>query len=121
MTWAERVGDLATNVALVLINFLRIFTLVLRIAADKIDDFVTSLAERSEGGISRTGIGNSAWISLPASVAWGIAAVVLRAASVITVFARQITATTDGFLEALAGETEGDLEPPSIPETYSGA
>jgi len=119
MTWAERVGDLATNIVLVIINFLRIFTLLLRIAAEWIDRFVTSLAERSEGGISRTGSSGNAWISLPASVAWGIAAVLLRAASVITVFVRQITATVDGFLEALAGESGGEPEPP--PPSYGDA
>jgi len=113
MTWAERVGDLATNVALVFINFLRIFTLILRIAADKIDGFVTSLAERSEVGISRTGASGAAWIALPASVAWGIAAVLLRATSVITVFTRQITAMADGFLEALAEEADREPEQPS--------
>jgi hypothetical protein len=119
MTWAERVGDLATNVALVIINFLRIFTLLLRIAAEWIDRFVTSLAERSEGGIGRTGSAGSAWIALPASVAWGIAAVLLRAVSVVTVFARQITATLDGFLEALAGEANGEPQQSSAPPSYS--
>jgi hypothetical protein len=121
MTWAERVGDLAANVVLVIINFLRIFTLLLRIAAEWIDRFVTNLAERSEGGISRAGSTGNAWISLPASVAWGIAAVVLRASSVITVFARQITATLDGFLEDLAGEAGGEPEPPPTPPPYSEA
>lgn len=121
MTWAERVGDLATNVVLVIINSLRIFTLLLRIAAEWIDRFVTSLAERSEGGINRTGPTGSAWISLPASVAWGIAAILLRAASVITVFVRQITATLDGFLEALAAEADGEPEPPTAPPSYGDA
>ena len=121
MTWAERVGDLATNVVLVIINFLRIFTLLLRIAAEWIDRFVTNLAERSESGISRTGSTGSGWISLPASVAWGIAAVLLRATSVITVFARQITAMLDGFLEALGGEAEGEPELPTAPPPYGDA
>jgi len=113
MTWAERVGDLATNLALIVINLLRIFTLVFRIAAEKLDTFVTNLAERSEGGISRTGRGGSGWISLPAAVAWGVAAVILRAASVVTVFLRQVTATVDEFLEALTGPVSATApEPP---------
>jgi hypothetical protein len=115
MTWAERVGDLATNVVLVLINFLRIFTLIVRIAAEKIDGFVINLAERSEGGIRSTGTGASTWIALPASVAWGIAAVILRALSVITVFIRQITTTLDEFLEALTAETDGGVGRPTPP------
>ncbi len=71
MTWAERVGDLATQIALVLINFGRIFTLILRVMTDKIDGFVTGLAERSEGGITPTGSLGRVWVSLPAAVAWG--------------------------------------------------
>ncbi|MFQ5523802.1 MAG: hypothetical protein ACE5F5_09530 [Acidimicrobiia bacterium] len=108
MTWAERFGDLATNVALVLINALRIITLLVSIAADKVDGFVTSLAERSEGGISPASGAARGWLSLPASVAWGIAAIALRAISVVTVFLRQAAATIDGFLEALS---EGPEEP----------
>jgi hypothetical protein len=128
MTWAERVGDLATNLVLVLINFFRIFTLIIRIAAEKIDEFVINLAERSEGGIRSTGTGGSTWIALPASVAWGIAAVILRAFSVITVFIRQITTTVDEFLEALTEDTdEGTGQPPppvsqpSTPPSMSNA
>lgn len=106
MTWAERVGDLATNGALVLINFIRIFTLILRIAAGAVDGFVTGLAERSEGGISPVGTGNRTWVSLPAAVAWGIAAILLRALSVLTVFARQATTTADEFFRTLAEDRQ---------------
>jgi hypothetical protein len=116
VTWAERFGDLATNVALVLINALRIVTLLVSIAADKLDDFITALAERSEGGISPASGTARGWLSLPASVAWGIAAIALRATSVVTVFIRQAAATVDGFLEALS---EGP-EPPQPTYTAPG-
>ena len=115
MTWTERVGDLATNVTLVIVNFIRIFTLILSIAAEKLDGLVTALAERSEGGISRTTETGSGWLSLPASVAWGLAAILLRAASVITVFTRQATATADDFLRALVEE---DQPEPPAPARY---
>ncbi len=104
MTWAERVGDLATQLALVLINFGRIFTLIVRVAADKLAGFITGLAERSEGGISPTGSLGRVWASLPAAVAWGVAAIVLRTASIATVFTRQLAVTLDEFLRALAEE-----------------
>lgn len=114
MTWAERVGDLATQLALVLINFGRIFTLILRVATDKIDAFVTNLAERGEGGITPTGSLGRVWVSLPAAVAWGVAAIVLRTASIVTVFARQLAVTLDEFLRALA-EEQGTGAVGSIP------
>ncbi len=106
MTWAERFGDLATNVALVVINAVRIVTLLLRIAAEKVDGFVTALAERGEEGISRTSTSGRAWIALPAAVAWGLAAILLRALSVVTVLARRAAFTLDEFLRVLA-EGEG--------------
>ena len=106
MTWADRVGDLATNIALVLINLARIFTLAARILAGKLDELVTSLGERSEQGLTRTDAPGGAWVRLPAAVLWGVAAVVLRALSIVTVFLRQLTTAVDEFFRVLAeGET----------------
>jgi hypothetical protein len=104
MTWAERVGDLATTFAIVLINFGRIFTLIFRVLTKQIDSLVTNLAEKSESGISPTGTTAKSWVSLPAAVAYGVAAIVLRTVSIVTVFARQITETVDEFLRSLAEE-----------------
>lgn len=112
MTWTQRVGDFAANVALLLINLGRIVTLLLRVLADKLDRFVTNLAQRSEGGIGRVGTQARSWVSLPAAVAFGAAAIALRALSVATVFARQITETADEFLRALAE----DVTEPTPPE-----
>ena len=106
MTWAERVGDLATNVALVGINLARIFTLAAKILATKVDELVTSLGERSESGLDRTSAATGTWVSLPASVLWGIAAIALRLVSIVTVFVRQLTSATDDFFRTLA---EGDV------------
>lgn len=105
MTWAERVGDLAASIALVAINLARIFTLLARVLAQKLDDLVVVLGERSEGGLSRTEAPGASWVRLPAAVLWGIAAIVLRALSIVTVFLRQLTATIDDFFRVLA---EGD-------------
>lgn len=106
MTWAERVGDLATNLALVLINLARIITLAARILAQKLDELVTSLGERSEQGLARTDTPRGTWVRLPAAVLWGVAAVVLRALSIVTVFLRQGTTAVDEFFRVLA-EGEG--------------
>ncbi len=103
MTWAERVGDLGKNIALVSINLARIFTLLLRIAAERVDGFITGLGEKSEEGLSPSAASNgNAWIKLPAAVLWGLAAVALRFISIGTVFVRQVSVTVDEFFRILA-------------------
>ena len=87
MTWAERFGDLATNVALIAINTARVFTLLIRILTEKLDDLITWLAERGEEGIKRTDASVTAWLALPASVLFGTSSVVLRVAGIATVLA----------------------------------
>jgi hypothetical protein len=114
MTWTERVGDVATTVALLLINLGRIVTLFVRFATTAIDQFVTNLAERSESGIRRNGTSARAWVGLPAAVAWGAAAIVLRSVSVVTVFARQVSETADDFLRTLT--EEGPVPSPTAPQ-----
>lgn len=107
MTWSERVGDLATNIVLVLINLVRIVTLAARILARIFDGLVTSLGERSEQGLSRAGVASGAeWLALPSRVAWGVAAIALRVISIATVFLRQVTEAIDEFFRVLA-EGEG--------------
>lgn len=110
MTWAERVGDLAATLALVVINLLRIATFLIRIATDKLDGLVTGLGERSEAGLRPTELPGNVWTKLPASVLWGIAAIVLRGISIVTVFLRQLSTTGDEFLRVLA-EGEAGAEP----------
>jgi hypothetical protein len=118
MTWTERVGDFAATVALLLVNLGRIVTLFARVAATALDGFVTNLAERGETGITR-GTTARAWVGLPAAVAWGVAAIVLRALSVVTVFVRQVTETSDDFLRALTGEN-GYLAAPAPEDSPTG-
>ena len=102
MTWAERFGDLAANVALVTINLARIFTLLALIAAEKLDNLITALAERGEERIRPTEVSPRAWLHLPAAVLWGIASIILRVASIVTVFVRQAASTIDEFFRVLA-------------------
>jgi hypothetical protein len=102
MTWAERFGDLATNIALVVINLARIFTVLGKAAAVTVDGFITSLAESSEGGIRPTGGGTKAWTGFLAAVGWGIAAITLRLISIGTTFIRQVTTSVDDFFRELA-------------------
>jgi hypothetical protein len=108
MTWAERVGDLAANVALVFINLARIATLLVRIATERLDGLVTSLGERSEAGLRPTELPTTVWTRLPSMVFWGVAAVVLRAISIVTVFLRQAATALDEFFRILS---EGEERP----------
>lgn len=107
MTWAERVGDLARNIALTSINFFRLFTVILRVVTEKIDGLVVALAEHGEEGIRPTEMGARTYIRLPVLVAWGIASILLRAVSLLTVFARQVATTADELLRHLAEESAG--------------
>jgi hypothetical protein len=112
MTWTDRVGDFAATVALLLVNLGRIVTLFVRVAASAADRFVTNLAERGETGITRNGTSARAWVGLPAAVAWGAAAIVLRAVSVATVFARQVAETADDFLRTLVDDSAASAPAP---------
>jgi hypothetical protein len=107
MTWAERVGDLARNTALTGINFVRLFTVVIRVLTERIDGLIVALAERGEEGIKPTEASARSWLRLPTMVAWGVATIVLRAASIATVFTRQVATTSDEFLRHLAEESAG--------------
>ncbi len=113
MTWAERVGDLATNLALVLINAVRIVTYLLRILTERVDALVTGLGERSEQGLARTE--PRGWVRIVTNAFLGIAAIVLRLLSIVTVLARQLATTVDEFFRVLA-EGEGGT-PPAPPTT----
>ena len=106
MTWADRVGDLATNAALVLINFARIFTVLVRVISEKIDGFITGLAEKSEGGVNRTETPLSGWLRFPTNTLLLLATAALRLVSIATVFIRQASSTVDEFFRVLA-EGEG--------------
>lgn len=103
MTWAERFGDLATNVALVAINAVRIVTLPVKLAAVAVDGIVTTLSEKGEDGIKpTTKAGTTSWIGLPAAVLWGVAAITLRTLSIVTVLVRQLATTVDDYMRILA-------------------
>jgi hypothetical protein len=117
MTWTERVGDVATTIALLLINLGRIVTLFVRVATTALDRFVTNLAERGESGIAKSGASGRSWVGLPAAVTWGAAAIVLRSLSVVTVLARQIAETGDDFLRTLTddGTALGPAPTPASP------
>ncbi|MBI2171188.1 MAG: hypothetical protein HYU30_04095 [Chloroflexi bacterium] len=98
---------MATQIALVLINLARVFTIPIRFAAERLDGFITSLAERSEEGIRPAEAPRVGWTRIIAAVFWGIAAVALRIGSIVTVFTRQLAVTVDDFFRALAEREVG--------------
>lgn len=105
MTWAERVGDLATRLALVVLTAIRIVTELIRLVFVTLDRFVTDLGESSEGGLRNLDTSDHAWVKLPGIVLIGIAFVILQFLAIITVLFRQAATKLNDFVVGLA---EGD-------------
>ncbi|MBC7235817.1 MAG: hypothetical protein H5T69_08245 [Chloroflexi bacterium] len=102
MTWAERIGDLASRIILVILFAIRIITELLRLLFVTLDSFVVDLGERSETGLRRVETAQRAWIRLPGAVLLGLAFVVLELLSVFTVLLRQATTKLNDFIVGLA-------------------
>lgn len=105
MTWAERIGDLATRLTLVVLTAIRIVTELIRLVFVTLDRFVTDLGERSEGGLRNLDTSDRAWVKLPGIVLLGIAFVILQFLAIFTVLFRQATTKLNDFVVGLA---EGD-------------
>jgi len=119
MTWAERVGDLATRLALVILTAIRIVTELFRLLFVTVESFIMDLGERAETGLQRTEIADRAWLRLPGSVLLGIAFLVLQFLAIFAVFFRQAATKLNDFILGLAeGEaliTGGPAAPPQLP------
>jgi hypothetical protein len=102
MTWADRVGDLATRMALVFLTALRIFTELLRLVFVTLDRFVMDLGGRSEEGLRASEGSDRAWVKLPATVLLGIAFLVLQLLAIFTVLLRQASTKLNDFVVGLA-------------------
>ena len=102
MTWAERVGDLASRLVLVVLTGLRIITELLRLVFVTLDRFVMELGEQSEAGLRRTEASERAWVRLPGAGLLGIALVVLQLLAVFTVLLRQAATKLNDFIVGLA-------------------
>ena len=68
MTWADRVGDVASRLTLVILLAIRIVTELIRLVFVTLDRFVMDLGERSEHGLDRMETSPRAWVRLPGSV-----------------------------------------------------
>ncbi|MBX6771040.1 MAG: hypothetical protein IRY83_04900 [Chloroflexi bacterium] len=127
MTWAERIGDLATRLALVILLALRIVTELIRLVFVMLDSFVMDLGGRSEGGLRRIEASDRAWVRLPGSVLLGIAFVLLQFLAIFTVLFRQAATKLNDFVVGLA---EGEerisgfapaTPPPALPGTATAS
>jgi len=105
MTWAERVGDLATRLALVILTAIRIVTELLRLFFVTLESFIMDLGERTETGLQRTETTERAWVRLPGSVLLGIAFLLLEFLAIFAVFFRQAATKLNDFI---LGLTEGE-------------
>lgn len=102
MTWAERVGDLATRITMVILLALRIVTELLRLIFVTIDKFVSDLGKRSEFGLDRMETSGRGWVRLPGAVLLGVAYVILEFCAIFTVFFRQAATLLNDFVIGLA-------------------
>jgi len=125
MTWAERVGDLATRLALVILTAIRIVTELLRLLFVTVERFIMDLGERTEAGLQRTETVDRAWVRLPGSVLLGIAFLLLQFLAIFTVLFRQASTTLNDFIVGLAEGEERVVEappaPPQLPPSEPGA
>jgi hypothetical protein len=117
MTWAERVGDLATRLALVILTAIRIVTELLRLLFVTVERFVMDLGERTEAGLQRTETTERAWVRLPGSVLLGIAFLLLEFLAIFAVFFRQASTKLNDFILGLTeGEERITGAPPAPPQ-----
>jgi hypothetical protein len=116
MTWAERVGDVATRLALVILRLLQIITELLRLLFVTLDRFVVDLGELTEGGLRRTEVAERAWVRLPGSVLLGFAYAILQFLAIFMVLFRQAATKVNDFIVGLAeGEERITGAPPAPP------
>lgn len=118
MTWAERVGDLASRIMVVILSAIRIITELLRLIFVTLDRFVIDLGELSEAGLQRTEASERAWIRLPGAVLLGLAFVILQFLAIFTVLFRQAATKLNDFIVGLAEGEErimGATPAPSSP------
>jgi hypothetical protein len=118
MTWAERVGDLATRLALVILTAIRIITELLRLLFVTVERFIMDLGERTETGLQRTETTERAWVRLPGSVLLGIAFLLLEFLAIFAVFFRQASTKLNDFILGLTEGEErimGASAPPQLP------
>ena len=102
MTWAERVGDLASRLVLVLLTAIRILTELLRLIFVTVDRFVMDLGEHSEKGLRQVEASARAWVRLPGAVLLGLAFVILQFLAIFTVLLRQGATKLNDFVVGLA-------------------
>jgi len=125
MTWAERVGDLATRLALVILTAMRIVTELLRLFFVTVERFIMDLGERTETGLQHTETADRAWVRLPGSVLLGVAFLVLQFLAIFAVFFRQAATKLNDFILGLAeGEARiigASAAPPQLPPSAPGA
>ena len=125
MTWAERVGDLATRLTLVILTTIRIVTELLRLLFVSLDRLVVVLGEFTEAGLRGAPTVERAWVRLPGTVLLGIAFALLQFLAIFTVLLRQASTTLNDFIVGLVeGEeriTGAPGAPPQPPPPPPGA
>ena len=106
MTWAERFGDVATRLMLVVVLLLRLVTQLIRFLFEALDNLVTRLSEMAEQNVRGADVQGMPWVVIVKQVILNIIYAVLQLLAIVTVLLRQLATTLDEFIAALYVQQE---------------
>ncbi len=106
MTWAERFGDVATRLMLVVVLLLRLVTQLIRFLFEALDNLVTRLSEMAEQNVRGADVQGMPWVVIVKQVILNIIYAVLQLLAIVTVLLRQLATTLDEFVAALYVQQE---------------
>ena len=106
MTWAERFGDVATRLMLVVVLLLRLVTQLIRFLFEALDNLVTRLSEMAEQNVRGADVQGMPWVVIVKQVILNIVYAVLQLLAIVTVLLRQLATTLDEFVAALYVQQE---------------
>jgi Fe2+ transport system protein B len=106
MTWAERFGDVATRLMLVVVLLLRLVTQLIRFLFEALDNLVSRLSEMAEQNVRGADVQGMPWVVIVKQVILNIVYAVLQLLAIVTVLLRQLATTLDEFVAALYVQQE---------------
>jgi hypothetical protein len=106
MTWAERFGDVATRLMLVVVLLLRLVTQLIRFLFEALDNLVSRLSELAETNVQGADVQGMPWVTIVKQVVLNVVYAVLQLLAIVTVLLRQLATTLDEFVAALYVQQE---------------
>ena len=106
MTWAERFGDVATRLMLVVVLLLRLVTQLIRFLFEALDSLVTRLSDLAEENVRGADVQGMPWVVIVKQIVLNVIYAVLQLLAIVTVLLRQLATTLDEFVAALYVQQE---------------